>query len=84
MNAFVIHQQSFSLEQNVQPSIAKPGALRRVGLEASQHGEIERTAPALIAPRRRTQSDHPTGSTQTGAARPKPPHRLAPSDGAYH
>ena len=80
----VTHLQSFSLEQNMQSAIAKPCALRRVSVEASQHGEIQRTAPALIAPRRRAQPDHPTGATQTGAARPKPPHRLAPSDGADH
>jgi hypothetical protein len=48
MDAFVIHQQPFSLEQNVQPSVSKPCTLRRVRMKASQHGEIQRTASSLI------------------------------------
>ena len=80
---FVIHDQAFALEQDVQPPIAETGAHGRVGLESRQHGHVGRAGAALIASGRRADAGHATRPSQTRAARLQPPH-LAPSDGAHH
>jgi hypothetical protein len=84
MHPFVIHNQTISLEQDVQAPIPETGALGRVRLQSRQDGNVRRIGASLISPRRRAEPDHPTGPAQTRAARLEPPHRLAPSDGAYH
>jgi hypothetical protein len=84
MHAFVIHDQAFALEQNMQAPVAEASADGGVGLQPRPDSKVGRVGPAPIAPRRRTEPDDPTGPSQTRAARLQPPHRLAPSDGAYH
>jgi predicted RecB family nuclease len=49
-------------------------------LETVEKPVLIHCAP-LIPPRRRAEPDHPTGPAQARAARLKPPHRLALSDG---
>ena len=84
MDPFMVHREAFACEQDVEPSVAEARPRRGVRLEPRQHGQVHGVRTSLIAPRGRTQTRHPTGPTQAGAARLQPPHRLAPSDGAYH
>src|SRR4051812_37797779 len=84
MHAFVVHDETLALEQDVQPPVAEACAHRRVRVQPGQYRDIGRTGASLVSPRRRDEPDDSTGSTETRAARLQPPHHLAPSDGAYH
>jgi hypothetical protein len=68
----------------VQAPIPESCALRRMRLQSREDSHVRRARPTLIPPRGGTEPDHATRPSQTRAARLQPPHRLTPSDGAYH
>jgi hypothetical protein len=69
VHPFVIDVEAFATDERVQPSVAKPGPLRRVRLQPFAQRHVRRIRPSLIAPRRRTQPDQPTGASQARAQR---------------
>ena len=77
----MVYREAIALEQDVQPSVAEARALGHVRLQPFEHRKVGRTGPALVAPRRRAESDHATGPSQVVSRVCNHPDRSRPAIG---